>query len=81
AGIARRKGDVWYVGILNNWEARDIELSLSFINGQKRAEIIRDGINADQEATDYHRLFRNVTREMSIKIHLAPGGGWAAIIR
>ncbi|MBQ4146709.1 MAG: glycoside hydrolase family 97 protein [Prevotella sp.] len=81
AGVARRKGDVWYVGILNNWEPRDIELPLSFINGQKRAEIFRDGINADQEATDYHRLFRNVTREISIKIHLAPGGGWAAIIR
>ncbi len=81
AAIARRKGEVWYLGVLNNWEARDIEIPLSFLEKTMRAEILSDGINADKEATDYYRRIRNVAPDDILKVRLAPGGGWAAIIR
>lgn len=81
AAIARRKGDVWYVGVLNNWDARDIEIPLSFIKKTMHAEIFADGINADKEATDYRITKSQVSGNDTLKIHLAPGGGWAAIFR
>ena len=81
AAIARRKGDVWYVGVLNNWDARDIESPLSFIKKTMHAEIFADGINADKEATDYRITKSQVSGNDTLKIHLAPGGGWAAIFR
>ena len=81
AAIARRKGDVWYVGVLNNWDARDIEIPLSFLKKPLNAEIFADGINADKEATDYSITKSQVSGDDTLKIHLAPGGGWVAILR
>lgn len=71
---ARRKGDVWYVGALNNWEARDLELDLSFL-GTGKAEVFADGVNAHRAARDYKRSFIDLDGGV-VKIHLAPGGGW-----
>lgn len=71
---ARRKGDVWYVGALNNWEARDIELDLGFI-GKGKAVVFADGANAHRAARDYKRTEIELDGS-PVKIHLAPGGGW-----
>ena len=71
--MARRKGDVWYVGALNNWEARDLELDLGFIPAGK-AEVFADGVNAHRAARDYKKC--EVAVGGKVKIHLAPGGGW-----
>ncbi|MXV50583.1 Retaining alpha-galactosidase [Pedobacter sp. HMF7647] len=79
--IARRKGDTWYIGALGNWDQRDIELDLSFLgSGNYKAEVFSDGLNADKDATDYKRTVVNVSGGDKIKLHLANGGGWAAII-
>ena len=43
-------------------------------------EIFRDGINADRYAGDYKHVKTDVKSGEKIKIHLAPGGGWAAKI-
>lgn len=41
--LARRKGDVWYVGIINNEAERVVELPLSFLSsGRYKTEIIAD---------------------------------------
>ena len=83
AAVARRKGDTWYISAMTNWTARDLTLDLSFLGGgQHRACIISDGVNAAKEATDYRctdSLPLNSTSPM--QIHLAPGGGWAAIVK
>jgi len=79
--IAREKKDAWYVGAMTNWEARDIEIDFSFLGkGTFTAEIFRDGLNADRDATDYKREVLTVTAATKMNIHLAPGGGWAARI-
>jgi alpha-glucosidase len=66
---------------MTNWNERDIEINFSFLEkGNYEAEIFQDGINADRDATDYKKEIIKVTSKDKMKIHLAPGGGWAARI-
>ena len=73
--LARRKGSTWYVGALNNWEPRDLELDLSFIPAGTKVEIVADGVNAHRAARDYKKTEAKLDGK-PVKIHLAPGGGW-----
>ncbi len=82
AVVARRKGNKWYLGALNNWIPRDLEIPLDFLGeGSFEAETFRDGINAERDGTDYVRQIIPVQNNSTVKIHLAAGGGWAAVIR
>jgi alpha-glucosidase len=79
--VARRHGREWYVGALTNWDARDLDVDLSFLgNGPFRAEIFRDGVNAHRAGVDYAREEKTVTGGDRLPIHLGPGGGWVARI-
>lgn len=79
--MARRKGTTWYVGAMTDGSARDLDLDLSFLPiGSYSAEIMEDGINADRYAEDYKKVTEQVGNTSHLKIHMAPGGGWAAII-
>jgi alpha-glucosidase len=79
--LARRSGKEWFAGALTNWTARDMDLDLSFLPvGKYSMDIFQDGINADNYAGDYKHLKTSVKSGDKIKIHLAPGGGWAARI-
>jgi alpha-glucosidase len=79
--IARKKGDIWYVGAMTNWTAREMMIDLSFLpEGRYQAEIFSDGINADKEATDYKKEVIRVTSGDKLPIRMYPGGGWAARI-
>jgi alpha-glucosidase len=81
AAIARRKGDTWYVGAMSNWNARDVMIDFSFLKpGNYEAEIFKDGINADRDATDYKREVIKISPGQKLKVHLSTGGGWAARI-
>lgn len=71
---ACRKGDTWYVGGISNWEARTVNLDLSFIEG-KQMELFVDGINAHRHAEDYIKSAGTVPATLTV--HLAPGGGFA----
>ena len=79
--VARRKGSDWFVGAMSNWDARDITLDFSFLPaGKYTAEVFKDGVNADRNATDYKKEIITISSGDKINIHLAPGGGWAAKI-
>ena len=79
--VARRNGSDWYVGVMNNWTARDLELDLSFLpEGAFQMQAYEDGANADRMAGDFKMTKTEVRRSTALKIHLAPGGGWAARI-
>ena len=78
AAIARRKGDVWYVSAICNWEPHELKLDLGFLKGSYKAEIFADGINADRDATDYTRATQVVEGGKPLTVKLAPGGGWTA---
>ncbi len=79
AVLARRKDDAWYVGAMTNWESRELVLDFSFLpDGEYRAVIFSDGLNADRDATDYRREVRTITRNDRLSVFLSEGGGWAA---
>lgn len=77
--LARRSGDVWYIGSLNDWNARELTLDLGFLGeGEWTMDVFRDGINADRAARDYKREAVSVPADRKVKIQMAPGGGWTA---
>ncbi|MBE9510302.1 MAG: glycoside hydrolase family 97 protein [Bacteroidetes bacterium] len=79
--IARKKDDIWYVGGLNDWTARELSLDISFIGkGEFSVEVFKDGVNADRNATDYKYEKFKVNSADAININMAPGGGWVARI-
>jgi alpha-glucosidase len=81
AAIAHKKGNTWYVGAMNNWDAREITLDFSFLpKGNYQAVIFKDGVNADRDATDYKNELIKIASGDKLKIQLAPGGGWVARI-
>lgn len=76
---ARRNGDKWYVGAMTDWTERDLKIDLSkLFKGQVNIEAWQDGKVAHKFGNDYQK--KTYTAEGEIIIHLAPGGGWAAII-
>ena len=79
--IARRKGKTWYIGGMTDWTGRDFEIDLSFLpSGTFKMEIMKDGTNAHRFAEDYVKETKKVTNKSRVKIKMAQGGGWAAII-
>ena len=77
---ARRKGSTWYVGGITDWTPRDVTFSLKDLGLEKaHVELFQDGVNADRKASDYKRLEWNAQGE-DILVHMASGGGFAAII-
>jgi alpha-glucosidase len=79
--VARRNGSDWYVGAMTDWTPRDLEVDLSFLpQGSFTIDAYQDGVNADHNASDYRKTTSQVSKSTKLKIHLAPGGGWAARI-
>ena len=79
--VARRKGETWYVAAMTDWTARNLTIDLSFRGeGTYHADIFADGVNAEKEATDYKHTKQDVNAGDKLDVHLASGGGWAAII-
>ncbi len=79
--VARRNGRDWYVGAMTDWTARDLDVDLSFLpEGSFTLDAYQDGVNADHYASDYKKTTSQVSKATKLKVHLAPGGGWAARI-
>jgi alpha-glucosidase len=79
--VARKNGRDWYVGGMSDWDAHDLEVDFSFLpEGNFTLDAYQDGVNADRDAMDYKKTSTQVNRTTKLKIHLAPGGGWAARI-
>lgn len=79
--LARRSGTDWHIGAITNDDSRTIELPTDFLQpGKYQITIIEDGMNARTAATDYKLLRHQITAGETIKINMAPGGGWLARI-
>jgi alpha-glucosidase len=80
--VARQKGNDWYIGALTDWTPRELSVRLDFLAAGSYSLIeFVDGINADQHAEDYARKESKVKAGDTIKIRMAPGGGYAGILR
>lgn len=81
AAVARRNGAKWYIGAITDWTPRTLQAQLSFLGeGRYRMTVLEDGINADRIAHDFRVRTCEVTRNDTIDLPMAPGGGWTAII-
>ncbi|OXG08473.1 alpha-glucosidase [Flavobacterium araucananum] len=80
--IARKKGDIWYLGTITNWDSREVTIDFSFLEKGKKFEatIFSDGLNADKAAVDYKREIITVDATTQLKYKLASGGGLAMLI-
>ena len=75
--IARRAGDVWYVGGMTNWDERELELDLSFLGeGNYKVTAFKDGVNANKIARDYSKTESSLEGR-TMKVKMAMGGGFA----
>ncbi|MBI4165564.1 MAG: glycoside hydrolase family 97 C-terminal domain-containing protein [Acidobacteria bacterium] len=64
---------------MSDWDARDLDLALDFLGeGDYEAQIFEDGADADCVATSLDVSTKRLRAKDRLKIHLAPGGGWAA---
>ncbi len=80
--VARQHGNDWYIGTLNDENARELTLDLSFLpEGQKfNMVIFEDGVNALRWAEDYKRSEKVVTNKTKLTMKLAHSGGYTARI-
>jgi len=79
--VARRKDKTWFIGAMTNRQEREITVDFSFLEeGTYTMEVFKDGINANRIATDYKKGTLEITKDKTIQIKLAQGGGWVARI-
>ncbi|BDD08576.1 alpha-glucosidase [Fulvitalea axinellae] len=80
--VARKSEGKWYMGAMTGLDDRELEIDFSFLPaGEHKIEIFQDGVNADRHAEDYKRVVKTVNNRTKMKIKMAPGGGWAAIVK
>ena len=74
--MARRKGNTWYVGAINDWERRTVTVDLSALGiSGDRVTTFTDGPNAHRKGVDYQKKTVNVRGVSKLTLELAPGGG------
>jgi alpha-glucosidase len=78
--IARQRNDVWYLGSMTNWDQRYLEVPLGFLGpSEYEAQIFADGADAARIATSLDVTTKYVKAADNLPVHLAPGGGFAAM--
>lgn len=80
--IARRKGATWYLASMTDWDARNLEISLDFLDaGEYEIEIFADGLNSNRIGSDYKKSRRKISKDEKLNIEMAGGGGWIAKLK
>ncbi len=77
--IARRKGDVWYVGGLNGKDLpQTLELKCDFLNDADYSiQLFKDGDNSKTITQEN----RNIKRGSTIQVQCLPRGGFTGVIK
>jgi alpha-glucosidase len=80
--VARRSGNVWYLGGITNWAAREIDIPLAFLGAEEyEAELYVDGSLDDAEPNATRQVRRTVDSKSKLHLSLAPGGGFVGVLR
>jgi len=81
AVVARKNGENWYIGGMTSWNARSFNIPLDFLDGKKyMLEILKDGLNVDKHAADYQIISKEISADEILKVDMAQGGGYTAIL-
>ncbi|MBS1575734.1 MAG: glycoside hydrolase family 97 protein [Bacteroidetes bacterium] len=80
--IARRKNKDWYIGTINNHEAREITVPLDFLGeGNYTAELYSDAKDVKENPNHLEKKEIAVTKKDILKVKIAGGGGMVMKIR
>ena len=79
AAMARRRGDTWFVGIINGGSQRDYGLDLSFLNpgAYESVELADDPERPDALV----RTERHVGKPWRLEVRMNAGGGYVAMLK
>ena len=76
-----RKSDDWYIGAVTDEQAREVEVSLNFLDKNRgyTAQVYRDGDDAHWKTNPYSIVIeeKKVSFDGTLKLTLAAGGGTA----
>jgi alpha-glucosidase len=80
--IAKRSGDKWFVGVMNNSVGKSIELKTGFLSaGTYEAEIWADTKNSDNEPKELKKANISIKSGETMKVTMAKNGGFVAVIK
>ncbi len=80
--IAKRSGDKWFLGVMNNSVGKSVELNLKFLpEGDYNVEIWADTKKSDIEPKDLKKSVQTIKAGSILKVTMAKNGGYIAIIR
>lgn len=78
---ARRSDNEWFIGSLNNSEARTLEIKLDFLgNGKYKMVAFQDDPESGVDAEKVMRTSKDVVKGDVVKFEMASGGGFAAYL-
>ena len=80
--IAKRTGDKWFLGVMNNSTGKTVELNLSFLPaGNYEAETWSDTKNSDKEPKELKKGIISIKSPGTFKVTMAKDGGFVAVIK
>ena len=80
--IAKRSGDKWFVGVMNNSIGKSIDLNLSFLPaGNYKAQTWSDTKNSEKEPKEIKNAILSIKSPGIFKVKMAKDGGFVALIR
>ena len=80
--IAKRSGEKWFLGVMNNSTGKTVELNLSFLPaGNYEAETWADTKNSDKEPKEIKKEILKFKSPGALKVVMAKDGGFVAIIK
>ncbi|MDP0491438.1 MAG: glycoside hydrolase family 97 N-terminal domain-containing protein [Verrucomicrobiota bacterium JB023] len=80
--LARRKGDKWFVGVLNSQRQREVSLNLDFLAEETRyeARVFTDGSPEGARPKEVSRAVKEVGSQDQVNLSMAANGGAALIL-
>ncbi|UDQ96930.1 glycoside hydrolase family 97 catalytic domain-containing protein [Lentisphaerota bacterium WC36G] len=80
--MARKNNSTWFVGGLNNYDEREVVIKLNFLDDNKvyALNLYCDGDNIAKNAQDTKVVVKQVRKNDEIKVKMASGGGFAAVL-
>jgi len=80
--IAKRSGNCWFIGVMNDTIGKSIEIKLDFLPaGNFEIETWADTKKSDKEPRELKKAKQSVKQGDRLRIAMAKNGGWVGIIR
>jgi alpha-glucosidase len=80
--IARRSGDMWFIGIMNNRIGKKLEIKLDFLEeGSYEMNSWADSKESDKDPKSLRLTKRNVKNKETIQVVMANNGGFVATLK